>query len=464
MSGFKQRLYLGLPHPLQNLLVTLFDLQYYRRRAGRYKQHKRSHARLYEAAREVQVQEQSRRLVELVDFAQRTSPFYAKLYDGIDLAAVRSAADLPRLPMVSKEDVRINIDKIATLSPSKSYVAHTGGTTGKSLEIYYTWPDFQERQAVLDFFRERFGWKLGTRTAWFSGKQLLTPHDELRHRYWKTDLWFNIRYYSTFNMSNESMGYYVDDLNRWKPEFFSGFPSSIYELAAYIQRSAKPLQCKPRAIFTTSETLLPQQTRVIEEVFQTKVVDQYSSSEGAPFVIQCEHGSWHLLPWTGIIELLDEKGNAGADEGEVCITYFHSHGTPLIRYRLGDYMRVADPHYRCACGCECPVVERIEGRAIDFLYSRERGRINVVNVANSVKYTPGIVQMQAVQQAVDKITVSMVVNPAVHSHAERQQLLKELRDRLGEKIEIALVTADALPREQNGKYRLVKNLVRDLCQ
>jgi phenylacetate-coenzyme A ligase PaaK-like adenylate-forming protein len=88
----------------------------------------------------------------------------------------------------------------------------------------------------------------------------------------------------------------------------------------------------------------------------------------------------------------------------------------------------------------------------------------VVNVANSVKYTPGIVQMQAVQQAVDKITVSMVVNPAVHSHAERQQLLKELRDRLGEKIEITLVTADVLPREQNGKYRLVKNLVRDLCQ
>lgn len=464
MSALKQRLYNGLPHYLQNLLITLFDLQYYRRRAGRYKQHKRNHALLYQAPLDMQLQEQNRRLVELVAFAQQTSPFYAKLYEGIDLTAVRSAVNLPLLPMVLKEDVRTNIETIATVPASRAYVAHTGGTTGKSLEIFYTWPDFQERQAVLDFFRERFGWTLGKRTAWFSGKQLLSPRDLQLHRYWKTDLWFNIRYYSTFNMSQESMGSYVDDLNRWNPEYFSGFPSSIYELAAFIKRSGKPLRCKPRAIFTTSETLIPVQTRVIEEVFQTQVVDQYSSSEGAPFVIQCEHGSWHMLPWTGIIELLDEKGNVGADEGEVCITYFHSHGTPLIRYRLGDYMRFADPHYRCACGCECPVVERIEGRAIDFLYSRERGRINVVNVANSVKYTPGIVQMQAVQQAVDKITVSMVVNPAVHSHAERQQLLKELRDRLGEKIEITLVTADVLPREQNGKYRLVKNLVRDLCQ
>lgn len=464
MYSLKERIFLSMPHVLQNALVTIFDLQYYRKQAGKYREHKRYHERLYGASLAEQCAEQNRRLREILRFAYRNSPYYHRLWGEIDVEAIENADDLSVLPSVTKEDIRSNIEDIATVGAGNAYVAHTGGTTGKSLEIFYTWPDFQERQAVLDFFREQFGWRLGKKTAWFSGKNLLGDRDIARRRFWKTDVWFNIRYYSTFHLSQAYLPSYLKNLNRYKPEFFSGFPSNIYELASFAKRTGFRVTCRPKAVFTTAETLVPEQTAVIEEVFGTKVYDQYSSSEGAPFVVQCRKGAYHFLPWTGVIELLDEKGRPAQREGEVCITYFHSHGTPLVRYRLGDRMRFAPEGTECECGSRTPIVERIEGRRIDFLYSRERGRINLGNVSNCVKNTPGILKFQAVQEKVDTIKVAVVVDPEVHDENERAVFTRELRNRLGKKIHIEVNPVDFIPRESSGKFRIVKNLVPEQCE
>jgi len=460
MSSIKEKLYYASPHFLQDLAVTFFDLKYYKRQGGRYKQHKALHQRLYSASLDEILRVQQDRLQELLSYTNTHSPYYRELWKGIDINAIKAPKDLHRLPIVTKEDIRSNFAGIATVSKNKSYIAHTGGTTGKSLEIFYTWPDFQERQAVLDFFRGQHGWRLGKKTAWFSGKTLLTKRDERKHRFWKTDLWFNIRYYSTFHLSDRNIPSYIEDLNHWDPEFFSGFPSNIFEIADYARRHNIAITCRPKAVFTTAETLIPEQTAVIESQFQTKVYDQYSSSEGAPFIIQCEYGKYHLLPWTGIIEILDDQGNPSI-EGNVIITYFHSHGTPLVRYRLGDRMRMsAGAGDTCKCGSNTPIVEKIEGRAIDFLYSRERGKINLGNISNCVKYTPGIIKFQAVQHEVDSIVVNIVVDKNIHNDIERDIFLEEFRDRLGNGVKLALEYAEDIPREPSGKYRFVINAIR----
>jgi phenylacetate-CoA ligase len=457
MNTLFEKIYQFCPNFLQNAAITAFNFSYYKRRGGCYKQKKEFHRKLYYSSREENERIQNERLRELIAYTNAHSPFYRDLWKGIDLSSIKTPKDLRILPIVTKEDIRANFSKIATVSRKKSYVAHTGGTTGKSLEIFYTWPDFQERQAVLDFFREQHGWKLGKKTAWFSGKTLLTKRDEANSRFWKTDFWFNIRYYSTFHMSNKNLPHYIHDLNSWNPEFFSGFPSNIFEIADYARRNNMAITCHPRAIFTTAETLVPEQTEVIEEQFHSRVYDQYSSSEGAPFIIECEQGKYHLLPATGIIEILDEQGKM-TTEGNVVITYFQSHGTPLVRYRLGDRMRILDD-LGSACGCASvsPIVDKIEGRAIDFLYSKERGKINLGNISNCVKYTPGIVKFQVVQKEIDKILAMIVVDPAKYSEQEKNIFAHELKNRLGNNITIEISCVSEIPREPSGKYRIVIN-------
>src|SRR5690606_25700466 len=135
------------------------------------------------------------------------------------------------LPIVNKETLRQNIDSIVVKTTEKLEKSKTGGTTGKSLEVQNFARNSQERFAFLDDFRSRFGYELGKKTAWFSGKNLLTTKDINKNRFWKTDPFHNVRYYSTFHMKKEYLKFYVEDLIKYAPEYLVGFPSTMFEIA-----------------------------------------------------------------------------------------------------------------------------------------------------------------------------------------------------------------------------------------
>ena len=458
MPALLASLYSRAPHWVQNLMVTGYDLSYYRRRGGEWKRYCRLYERLLRAPAQEHEQLQRERLCSFLRFVRDNSPFYRERWEGIDLEQIRGPRDLLLLPVVTKEELRCNGDRIVTVPRRRSYGAHTGGTTGASLEVRYTWPGFQERQAILDTFRGWHGWRPGARTAWFSGKTLLGPADEARQRYWKTDWWFNIRYYSTFHLTPATLGAYIDNLNQYNPRYLSGFPSNVFEIADYARRSGKPITCRPTAFFSTAETLLPHHSAVIEEQFGTRVVDQYSSSEGAPFIVMCPRGRLHLLSASGVIEVLDENGKPSLS-GEAVVTSFHTTGTPLVRYRIGDRITLAPPGSDCTCGCGAPLVARIEGREQDGVWSRERGRINLGNISNCVKYTPAIARFQLVQRLPDALCVLVEAGPQGLPQGQKERFLSELRDRVGPAMALELHLVERIEREPGGKFRMVRNLL-----
>src|SRR5690606_19069911 len=128
------------------------------------------------------------------------------------------------LPIVDKEMFRKDIDAVYTIKRNAGISSKTGGTTGKSLEVLFTADNMQERFAMLDDFRSRFGYKLGKRTAWFSGKDLISAQDVTNKKFWKTDYYYKVRYYSTFNIKNENLSHYIDNLIQYRPEYLIGFP------------------------------------------------------------------------------------------------------------------------------------------------------------------------------------------------------------------------------------------------
>jgi len=82
---------------------------------------------------------------------------------------------------------------------------------------------------------------------------------------------------------------------------------------------------------------------LLERVFKCKVYDQYASSEGAPFVTECENQVLHMELASGVFEHFED----GSDE--VLVTSFTTHGTPLIRYRIGDSMTFSEKVKTCKC-------------------------------------------------------------------------------------------------------------------
>ena len=176
MPSLQEKIYAVSPHFIQNTIVTVFNYLAYKKRYNskyyEYLAHYNKNNTL--SATELQ-QIQKDKYSAFVKYAITNSKFYRNIYK--DIENPHLLENIEKLPIVTKEDLRQNIKDVYTIDKSEGIISKTGGTTGKSLEVLYHKDDIQERFAILDNFRGSFGYKLGKKTAWFSGKNLLTQRD-----------------------------------------------------------------------------------------------------------------------------------------------------------------------------------------------------------------------------------------------------------------------------------------------
>lgn len=453
------KIYSILPIFFQNLLISIFNyLAYKKRYGGKYDLYLNQFAnnRLL-SIRELKVI-QSQRYEAFLKNTFNKSSFYNSLYKNIP--DFYKLENIKKLPILDKEIFRKEIHSINTIGKKEGIVSKTGGTTGKSLEVLFTSDNMQERFAMLDDFRGRFGYKLGKKTAWFSGKNLLTSRDISKNRFSKTDYFYNVRYYSTFHIKTEYLRYYINDLIKFKPEYIVGFPSSLLEIAKYgIKNNIDFPSNIIKAVFPTAETITDEIRDNIELFFKTKVYNQYASSEGAPFIVECSNRKLHLELQSGVFEVLDENNN-DTKLGKLVITSFTTEATPLIRYDIGDSIELSNES--CDCGNNNPVVKQILGRIDDYIFSPENGKINLGNVSNTLKDTKGIVKFQAIQNSLNEITILLQLDDEIYTSKIEEIFLKNWRDRVGNLMKINIEYSNEIAVEKSGKFRMVKNNIKHL--
>lgn len=447
MMGFLKEVYWRTPYWLQDALITLYSARLNReKRNGRYKDAKSYFRRMFEVTPREVAMESEELLERFLSYATKESPWYRR-YSGSHC--------LEDFDFLTKKDLLEHLETIATIRGRKAFVRRTGGTTGASMKVYFTFEDIQTRAALLDVFREMHGYQYGMRTAWFSGKDIVTESDAANGRLYRDDLISKIRYFSTFHITQRSFPGYWRAINEFSPEVIVGFPSSVYELCRIAKLHGLKADNAVQVFFPTAETVLPEHREVIGDVLGCRLADQYASSEGAPFILECPSGSLHAITISGVFEIIGEN-DAQVSEGELVVTSFTTHGTPLVRYRIGDRIAMRNGCTACACGWPFPIVERIDGRSDDFIWSRERGRINLGNLSNATKSVNGINCFQIVQESTDYIDVYVVPGDSYNDDEERK-FLSELALRLGKSINIRIHRVNAIPRERSGKFRIVKN-------
>lgn len=457
----KEKIYNSVPNLLQNVMVTVFNyLAYKNRYGGKYKDFKNIFFQNRDLSRLELLEIQRIRFKEFVEKSMLNSVFYKNLYKQI---LNPSEIDyITELPIVNKEILRTNINDIVIHTNENLIKSKTGGTTGKSLEVKYRSINTQERFAMLDDFRSRLGYELGKKTAWFSGKNLLNKRDLKRNRFWKTDYYYNVRYYSTFHIKDEYLKFYVENLVKFKPEYFVGFPSTILEIAKFGIKNGYDYPADTvKAIFPTAETITASMRNTIETFFKTKMYDQYASSEGAPFIFECKNGNLHLELQSGVFEVLDEN-NQPSMSGRLVVTSFTTEATPLIRYDIGDSITLEDPKKICGCGNNNPLVVEILGRIDDYIYSPENGKINLGNISNTLKDTKGIQSFQVIQNTLDCLEVYLIVDDAVYNKKIESVFIQNWIDRIGSRMKLNLHYVTEIPVEKSGKFRIVKNNIKHL--
>ena len=431
----------------QNVLISVYNsLQYKVRHGGQYSFYRKYYHAFSNSSKSNLEAEHNRRLTMFLTDSVSYSTWY-KRYKGCRL--------LTDFPVLNKEDIIKNLEIITAVSEKNAVVSLTGGTTGASMKVLYTKENIQERHALLDHFRAQYGYKIGKRCAWFSGKNIVTEQNLKKGICYRDDYINKIRFFSTFHITDRNFDVYWAAFCKFSPEFIVGFPSSVYELCSMAAARGLKLENKVQAFFPTAETLLQIHREVIGSVLGCKIADQYASSEGAPFILECEQGGLHIHPLTGVFEVVDENMQP-AQEGEVLVTSFTTEGTPLIRYRIGDRIKLAPKDKQCICGSCFPLVEKIEGRSTDYILSPTHGKVNLGNISNSTKGIEGIIQFQVIQQEPEEVQVLVVAGPDFVTD-EHNKFKAALSERFGSQLNINLLVVNEIPKENSGKFRFVKN-------
>ena len=452
MRTIINKIYQYCPIVIQNFIITVYGLKLIRERYGFYYKKKLNYYLYIEENNIEQLKKnQLDELKSLILHAKEKSKFYSELYQDITIEDIKSLDSISKLPIVDKEVVRQNINDIYTISKKEAVTVFTGGTTGKSLEIRYTKKDLQYRAAKQDAWKSSLGINIfKNKKATFSGNHIAHGFFQ-KNVFWRDNICYKQRVYSTFDLSPKNIHFYIDNLNIYKPEVLNGFVSAIYILAKHANSQNLSINFKPKAIFLTSETLLDFQRITIEKFFNSRVYNEYGSGEGSPYITECQKGNLHYNITTGIIENIKFDG-----EEEMVVTSFRSNGTPLIRYRIGDKLSFKEG--KCECGNVNPLVEDISGRKVDFLYSEERGPISLSHLSDVIKGMPNCVQeTQFIQKNINFIIVKLVIDKNFFITEHEDKIKSQLKYRFGKNMKIELQYIDKINRTDGGKFQLIIN-------
>lgn len=437
------------PILIQNVLTTVKGYMLKKQRYGEtYKLALKEYLSRDYADKDALTEYQWKRIEELVRFAQKNSSYYKSFYKSINIDDVIATRDISKLPLLEKESVRNHIEEMYAIPEADCIYANTSGTTGKSMRFMVDKSDLQRRLAYLDFFKTVHGFiPMKMKRASFSSAKIVPPHQK-KPVYWRSNLAINQRIYSGKHCKGELVKYFVEDLNKYKPASLDGYPSAMYEIARYINDNNIELQFKPIAIFPTAETLLPHYRKEIEKAFKCPVRDQYASSEGAPFIVECKCGKLHVAVDTGLIEFMDD--------GRMVMTCFETHGTPLIRYDIKD-MAVLAENQHCDCGWNTPIVDHIEGRTIDYVLSPRYGRITSVYLSLvSEDFNNCMKAMQFVQNDAYSIDVYLETDDRYKSYMDKI-IIDKLHYYMGDEVEVRVHPVEEIEKDPSGKYRFVIN-------
>ena len=318
--------------------------------------------------------DQARRLRELLAAILPQNRFYAEKFAGVD----PSRAEFAKLPFTTKTELVADqkahppYGRVLTFPLDRYVRTHqtSGTTTGAPLR----WLDT----------RESWDWMLGCKEQIFRLIGL-RPDDRLLF---------------TFSFG-PFLGFWTGFEAAARAGYFmlpAGGMSSVARLHYLLDNAATVVFCTPSYALHLAEVAakekldlvhspvrmlvlagepggsIPATRERIESAWGARVIDHSGMTEVGPVAVECEAtpGGMHVLENDFAAEVIDPATGAAlapGKVGELVLTNFGRVGSPLIRYRTGDFARLdLEP---CRCGCPfARLAGGLLGRVDDMIHLR----------------------------------------------------------------------------------------------
>ena len=416
-------------------------------------------------SREDMIKLQSEKLVKQVRHVWDNVPYYRKKMEekGVTPDDIKSIDDLPKLPFLSKDDLRESYPYGMLGVPQKDVVRihSTSGTTGKRVVAFYNqhdidlWEDCCARAIAAaggtpeDVCQVSYGFGLFTGGAGLNGGS---------HKLGCMTIPI-----SSGNTDRQIM--FLRDLNA---SIICCTPS----YAAFLGESMKEMGLTPEEIplkagIFGAEAWSEEMRQDIEKTMGIKAYDIYGLTElsgpGVSFECSAQKGM-HVNEDHFIAEIIDPDTEEVLPEGsigELVFTAVDKEAFPMIRYRTHDVCSLT--REKCSCGRTHVRMTRLMGRTDDMLIIRG------VNVFPSQIETVLLNEGYAANYLIivdrvgttDSFEIQVEMTPEMFTDnvgevAERQKnLVEKLKSMLGLRAKVTLVAPKTIARSEGKAVRVI---------
>lgn len=199
----------------------------------------------------------------------------------------------------------------------------------------------------------------------------------------------------------------------------------------------------------------------IEAVWGARVFDHYGMTEVGPVAVEAENqpGQMYLLESEYLAEVVDPatgESVAAGTPGELVLTNLGRVGSPLIRYRTGDLIRVAtdpDPTGRTWRRLEGGIL----GRADDMIHVRGNN-VYPTAIEAIIRRFPEVAEYRLhVDQTNPLADLRLEVEPSGgDGHALAEAIGRAVRDELLFRVDVTPAPPGSLPRFELKARRIVR--------
>jgi phenylacetate-CoA ligase len=432
--------YHALPYAVK--VITTSMLAYYKKMKKYGKFFERYYDFLLSNSIQVQKEKAEEELCEFLQFIKRNCRYYSRY--------PTNNYDLRSFPVIDKSIVNKKYSEFLLSKPF--FVGKSSGTSGQPLKVPYSEGVYQKEYAFWWFHRSFGEVQRGDKIATFAGHKIADVKRD-KPPFWVYNAAERQMFFSSYHLSRKNLLLYIKVLNRYKPDFLHGYPSTLYYLAKYILEEGVQLYFRPKMIVGSSETTLDFQRKVIEQAFHTKLYVWYGNTEFCGHITECAFGKLHIQPYHSFVRVLrddDTEANPG-ETGRIVATNFSNYAFALINYDIKDVVKISESQ-NCPCDKGGTVLDYILGRVEDYIVTPEGrfvGRLD--HLFKDAKY---VRNGQIIQNDVNNIIIRIEKEDGYSTRIEKSIFL-EAEARLGDTINIQFQYVKKIEKEPNGKFNFV---------
>ena len=388
---------------------------------------------------------QEKRLLTLIDRAQ-SIPFYHKRLNG-----VRNLTDFQSVPLLTKDDIRKELEAGTLINKQLERYKITRSTSGSSGTPLLFFHDNSMYTRRIAFYHRLLRWagyqkKPSNIVVWI----MREPHPKSGA----------IPFVCSGPEDIEARKHHLYKLLEGKTVILHAMVSHLIFLADLLEKDKKTFIFK--SIISYGESLYPEIRHYLERKFQSPIFDYYASQEILTHGQECEeHQGFHINTEWAYVEILDSqnKPTEPGKPGSIAITSFDNEFMPFIRYKLGDIGYWIKE--KCPCGRTLPRLQLL-ARSIHY-FIHPNGKVgDFSSLVSPLMYAvPKILEFQVIRNSRFDFSINVVATTQFDK-SSRETVLNKIQEYLGPDASVKLECIKNIPRTSGGKTKAFINMQDDL--